>query len=54
MIGSAMMTNEAAYLFRKFGAYGGPTRSITKRASAIQPLWLASQHLGLRRADQFM
>ncbi len=37
LLGSAKMTNEGAYLFRKFGAFGAPTTPTTKRASAIRP-----------------
>jgi len=35
-LGSAKFTNEGAYLFRKLGAFWGPTTPIIKRASAIR------------------
>ena len=35
-LGSAKFTNEAAYLFRKFGAFWAPTTSTTRPASATR------------------
>jgi anaerobic selenocysteine-containing dehydrogenase len=45
-LGSAKFTNEAAYLFRKLGAFWGTNNATTRRASATRPRSRASRTPG--------